>query len=39
MQAPLPYNGRIFVASEDGDVYVIDAGPQFASCGRTRWAR
>jgi outer membrane protein assembly factor BamB len=27
--SPWAYNGRIFVASEDGDVYVIEAGPQF----------
>ena len=27
--SPWAYNGRIFIASEDGDVYVIDAGPQF----------
>lgn len=27
--SPWAYNGRIFLASEDGDVYVIDAGPQF----------
>jgi outer membrane protein assembly factor BamB len=27
--SPWAYNGRIFVASEDGDVYVIDAGPEF----------
>lgn len=27
--SPWAYNGRIFVASEDGDVYVIEAGLQF----------
>lgn len=27
--SPWAYNGKIFLASEDGDVYVIDAGPQF----------
>jgi putative pyrroloquinoline-quinone binding quinoprotein/putative pyrroloquinoline-quinone-binding quinoprotein len=27
--SPWAYNGRIFVASEDGDVYVIEAGPTF----------
>jgi outer membrane protein assembly factor BamB len=27
--SPWAYNGKIFVASEDGDVYVIEAGPQF----------
>lgn len=27
--SPWAYNGRMFVASEDGDVYVIEAGPQF----------
>jgi len=27
--SPWAYNGRIFLASEDGDVYVIDAGAQF----------
>jgi outer membrane protein assembly factor BamB len=27
--SPWAYNGRIFLASEDGDVYVLEAGPQF----------
>ena len=27
--SPWAYNGRIFVASEDGEVYVIEAGPAF----------
>ncbi len=27
--SPWAYNGKIFLASEDGDVYVVDAGPQF----------
>lgn len=27
--SPWAYNGRILVASEDGDVYVIEAEPQF----------
>jgi outer membrane protein assembly factor BamB len=27
--SPWAYNGKIFLASEDGDVYVIDAGPEF----------
>ena len=27
--SPWAYNGKIFLASEDGDVYVIEAGPQF----------
>jgi hypothetical protein len=27
--SPWAHNGRIFVASEDGDVYVIEAGPAF----------
>lgn len=27
--SPWAYNGRIFLASEDGDVYVIEAGPTF----------
>jgi outer membrane protein assembly factor BamB len=27
--SPWAYNGRIFVASEDGDTYVIEAGPQY----------
>lgn len=27
--SPWAYNGKIFVASEDGDVYVIEAGSQF----------
>jgi outer membrane protein assembly factor BamB len=27
--SPWAYNGRIFLASEDGDVYVVEAGPAF----------
>jgi glyoxylase-like metal-dependent hydrolase (beta-lactamase superfamily II) len=27
--SPWAYNGKIFLPSEDGDVYVVDAGPQF----------
>jgi outer membrane protein assembly factor BamB len=27
--SPFAYNGRIFVTSEDGDTYVIQAGPRF----------
>lgn len=27
--SPWAYNGKIFVLSEDGDTFVIEAGPQF----------
>jgi outer membrane protein assembly factor BamB len=27
--SPWAYNGKIFVASEDGDTYVIEAGPRY----------
>jgi hypothetical protein len=27
--SPWAYNGRIFAMSEDGDTYVIQAGPEF----------
>jgi outer membrane protein assembly factor BamB len=32
--SPWAYNGRIFVMSEDGDTYVIEAGPQFKVLGK-----
>ena len=32
--SPWAYNGRIFAASEDGDVYVIQAGPEFKVLGK-----
>jgi outer membrane protein assembly factor BamB len=32
--SPWAYNGRVFALSEDGDTYVIDAGPQFRVLGR-----
>ena len=32
--SPWAYNGRIFVLSEDGDTFVIQAGPEFAVIGR-----
>ncbi|MBI3681827.1 MAG: PQQ-binding-like beta-propeller repeat protein [Acidobacteria bacterium] len=32
--SPWAYNGRIFVLSEDGDAYVIQAGPEFKVTGR-----
>lgn len=32
---PVPtYNGRIFAMSEDGDTYVIQAGPEFKVLGK-----
>ena len=42
--SPWAYNGRIFVASEDGDVYVIEAGPAVQDSsqepdGRDDWQR
>ena len=32
--SPWAYDGKIFVLSEDGDTYVIRAGPTFAVLGR-----
>jgi len=32
--SPWAYNGMIFAASEDGDVYVIQAGPEFKLVGK-----
>ena len=32
--SPWAYNGKIFALSEDGDTYVIQAGPEFAVLGR-----
>ncbi len=32
--SPWAYNGRIFALSEDGDTYVIAAGPDFELLGR-----
>jgi len=32
--SPWAYNGKIFVLSEDGDTYVIQAGPQFKVIGK-----
>ena len=32
--SPWAYNGKIFVLSEDGDTYVIQAGPEFKVIGK-----
>lgn len=32
--SPWAYNGKIFALSEDGDTYVIQAGPEFAVTGK-----
>jgi outer membrane protein assembly factor BamB len=32
--SPWAYNGRIFVLSEDGDTFVIEAGPEFKVLGK-----
>jgi hypothetical protein len=32
--SPWAYNGRIFAMSEEGDTYVIQAGPQFKPLGK-----
>jgi hypothetical protein len=32
--SPWAYNGRIFALSEDGDTYVIQAGPEFKVLGK-----
>ena len=31
--SPWAYNGRIFAISEDGDTYVVKAGPEFEMLG------
>jgi hypothetical protein len=32
--SPWSYNGKVFVLSEDGDTFVIQAGPQYRLLGR-----
>ena len=32
--SPWAYNGKIFLLSEDGDTYVVRAGPQFEVIGK-----
>jgi outer membrane protein assembly factor BamB len=32
--SPWAYNGKIFVLSEDGDTFVIQAGPEFKILGK-----
>jgi outer membrane protein assembly factor BamB len=32
--SPWAYNGKIFAMSEDGDTYVIQAGPEFKVLGK-----
>ena len=32
--SPWAYNGKIFAMSEDGDTYVIEAGPTFKVLGK-----
>ncbi len=32
--SPWAYNGKIFVLSEDGDTFVIQAGPEFKVLGK-----
>jgi len=32
--SPWAYNGKIFLASEDGDTYVVQAGPQYKLLGK-----
>jgi outer membrane protein assembly factor BamB len=32
--SPWAYNGKVFALSEDGDTYVIQAGPEFKVLGR-----
>ena len=32
--SPFAYNGKIFATSEDGDTYVVQAGPQFKVLGK-----
>jgi outer membrane protein assembly factor BamB len=34
--SPWAYNGKIFALSEDGDTYVIQAGPEFKLLGKNR---
>jgi outer membrane protein assembly factor BamB len=37
--SPWAYNGKIFVLSEDGDTYVIQAGPEFKVLGKNSLAQ
>ena len=37
--SPWSYNGKIFAMSEDGDTFVIQAGPEFKLLGGTRSRR
>jgi outer membrane protein assembly factor BamB len=32
--SPWAYNGKVFALSEDGDTYVMQAGPEFKSLGK-----
>jgi hypothetical protein len=32
--SPWAYNGKVFLLSEDGDTYVVQAGPQFKMIGK-----
>ena len=32
--SPWAYNGKIFLLSEDGDTYVVQAGPEFKLLGK-----
>ena len=34
--SPWAYNGKIFLLSEDGDTFVVEAGPAFKLLGRNR---
>ena len=37
--SPWAYNGKIFALSEDGDTFVIQAGPELKCSARTRSTR
>ena len=32
--SPLAYNGKLFLLSEDGNTYVVEAGPQYKLLGK-----
>ena len=36
--SPVAADGRIYLSSEDGDIFVVPSGPSSSSWARTRWA-
>jgi outer membrane protein assembly factor BamB len=37
--SPVAADGRLYLASEDSDVFVVKAGSSMSCCRETRWAR